>query len=300
VNRLVAFGERLERHGLTEHLFAELDQWAPFVRFASPGSFYSPIPRLDDVGRDADRLFDFGRQVPGVDLHVDEQLEYVERIATELASASAAGRRYHADNEAFGLGDALVLEGVLRLERPARIVEIGSGHSSALILDLVEEHLPGTAVTFVDPHPEVLRSLMREGDEERATIVERRAQDLPGDIVGALGTNDVLFVDSTHVVKTGSDVCHLVLDVLPAVPPGVLVHFHDIFWPFELPRAWVEEGRQWAECYLLRAFLADNPNWRIVLFNDYLGRFEVPFLQAHLPGFLANPGGSLWLRRVRA
>ena len=88
------------------------------------------------------------------------------------------------------------------------------------------------------------------------------------------------------------------LDVLPALAPGVIVHIHDIFWPFEMPRHWVEEGRQWGECYLVRAFLTGNRDWEIVLFNDYIGRYHVPFFQRVLPQFLANPGGSLWLRRV--
>ena len=92
--------------------------------------------------------------------------------------------------------------------------------------------------------------------------------------------------------------CHLILKVLPALAPGVIVHVHDIFWPFELPEEWVEEGRQWSECYLMRAFLTGNHDWEIVLFNDYIGRYHVPFVQKLLPQFLDNPGGSLWLRRV--
>jgi hypothetical protein len=186
---------------------------------------------------------------------------------------------------------------VLLAHRPARVVEIGSGYSSALVLDVVHAQLHDTEVVFVEPYPELLHSLMVEGDGDRCRIVPQRVQDLPLDEIRRLEPDDVLFIDSTHVVRTGSDVCHLVLEVLPEVAPGVLVHFHDMFWPFELPRAWVEEGRQWAECYLLRAFLTDNPMWEIVLFNDYLATFDAPHLRARLPQFLGNPGGSLWLRR---
>ena len=99
-------------------------------------------------------------------------------------------------------------------------------------------------------------------------------------------------------MRTGSDVCRIVLELLPEVAPGVVVHIHDMFWPFEMPRHWVEEGRQWAECYLVRAFLTDNPDWEILLMNDWVGVRERELLQQLLPRFLGNPGGSLWLRRV--
>ena len=239
----------------------------------------------------------------GIDLRVNEQLELVERIAAVIADEPFAAdptpdRRFYANNPAFGIGDASMLQGMLRLQRPSQVVEIGSGYSSALILDVVEHHLPSSTVTFVEPYTELLRTLMHPGDEERSRIIEQRAQDLPLDVLDELGDGDVLLIDSTHVVRTGSDVCRLVFDVLPALKPGVIVHIHDIFWPFEMPRHWVEEGRQWGECYLVRAFLTGNRDWEIVLFNDYIGRYHVPFFQRVLPQFLANPGGSLWIRRV--
>ncbi len=293
----------LERNGLVEALSVDVEQWAPFVRFAAPGHFYSPIPRLDELRADAAELFSFDVELAGIDLRIPEQLAITERIATELNetsshSAPLAFERYSVDNPSFGIGDATMLEGMLRLHAPSQIVEIGSGYSSARILDVVERHLPGTTVTFVEPHTDLLRSLMREGDVDRCHIIERRAQDVPVELLDQLESGDVLLIDSTHVVRTGSDVCHLILKVLPALAPGVIVHVHDIFWPFELPEEWVEEGRQWSECYLMRAFLTGNHDWEIVLFNDYIGRYHVPFVQKLLPQFLDNPGGSLWLRRV--
>ncbi|MET0910038.1 MAG: class I SAM-dependent methyltransferase [Ilumatobacteraceae bacterium] len=299
---LLAFARRLEQHGLVPALSDDVEQWAPFLRFAPPGHYYSPIPRHDAITEDAGRIWAFTEHLPGIDPRRADQRELVARIAEtigadRLAEVPTSGRRYSTANVAFGSGDATMLHGMLRLHRPARVVEIGSGHSSALILDVVEAHLPETSVTFVEPYPELLRSLMRPGDESRCRIVERRAQDLPPDVLAELTDGDILFIDSTHVVRTGSDVCRLILDVLPALAPGVLVHVHDIFWPFEMLRAWVEEGRQWAECYLLRAFLTSNPEWEIVLFNNYLATFEPELLERTLPQFMANSGGSIWLRR---
>jgi hypothetical protein len=93
-------------------------------------------------------------------------------------------------------------------------------------------------------------------------------------------------------------VCRIALDLLPRVAPDVLVHVHDMFWPFEVPREWVEEGRLWGECYLIRALLTDNPSWEVLLFNDYIGRHQRDLPTDLLPRYLENCGGSLWLRRV--
>jgi hypothetical protein len=108
----------------------------------------------------------------------------------------------------------------------------------------------------------------------------------------------VLFIDSTHVSKAGSDVNHELFEILPRLKPGVLVHFHDVFWPFEYPEAWTFESRRsWNEIYLLRAFLSGNREYEIVFFNDYF-RARHGDAAAAVPKFAQNPGGGLWLRKV--
>jgi predicted O-methyltransferase YrrM len=305
LEELAAFAAPLEANGIRGQLSGDVASWARFLRFAGPGHFYSPIPQVDDVLADADRLFVRPIAIPGIDTNDDVQRCHIREIVEaldgeDLPDLPTPERRYYAQNDAFGIGDATMLVGMLRRYRPARIVEIGSGHSSALMLDTIERDLPSTHLTCVEPFSELLRSLMRDGDEERCTIVEARAQDIDPALVRDLGPGDLLFIDSTHVVRTGSDVCRIVLDLLPQVRPGVIVHIHDMFWPFELPRHWFEEGRQWAECYLVRAMLMDNPTWEILLYNDYVGVREYDLLLQVLPRFLGNPGGSLWLRRLPA
>ncbi len=300
---LVGLGASLESNGISGQLSVDAEQWAPFLRFAAPGHFYSPIPRLDDVRRDADRIWRQRDELPGIDLRLDAQHGLIERIAAELGderypATQVPERRYYTENPAFCVGDATVLEGMLRLHAPRRIVEIGSGFSSALILDVVERHLSDTSVTFVEPYPQLLHELMRPGDEARGRVLEARAQDVPPDVIAELGPGDILFIDSTHVVRIGNDVCHLILEVLPTLAPGVIVHIHDIFWPFEPPWDWVLEGRQWSEPYLVRAMLTDSPRWEVLLFNDYVGRIERAHVERHLPQVIGNAGGSLWLRRA--
>jgi hypothetical protein len=114
----------------------------------------------------------------------------------------------------------------------------------------------------------------------------------------ALERNDILFIDSSHVVKIGSDVNFLLGEVLPRLRPGVYVHVHDIFYPFEYPEAWIAEGRVWGEAYALKAFLTFNATFEIVLFNTYLERFHREIFEREMPLCLRNEGGSIWLRRL--
>jgi hypothetical protein len=104
-------------------------------------------------------------------------------------------------------------------------------------------------------------------------------------------------VDSTHVAKVGSDVNHILFEVLPSLRSGVYVHFHDIYFPFEYPKEWVYQGRAWNEAYVLRAFLQHNDAYEIVLFGSFLSAFHRPWLAERMPLVARNPGSSLWLRK---
>jgi len=269
------------------------------------GHFYSPVPSLVEVERRAARLFGPPpRALPGIDLREAQQLALLAELAVLAADHPFSderrpGLRYFFDNPAFAWGDGLVLHGMLRRFRPRRIVEVGSGYSSCATLDTVERFLGGAAAcTFVEPYPELLLSLLLPGDRERVEIVSAAVQDVGIDRFAALEENDLLFIDSTHVSKIGSDVNALFLEVLPSLRPGVLIHVHDIFYPFEYPRAWVEEGRAWNEAYLLRALLAGGEDFEILLWNGWLQAFHPERTARALPLFPRNPGGSIWLRRV--
>jgi predicted O-methyltransferase YrrM len=188
---------------------------------------------------------------------------------------------------------------MLREFQPQRIVEVGAGFSTAAILDTIDRFLDREVrLTCVEPHPEVLESLIRPGDEDRIDLVRQHAQDVPLERFTDLGEGDILFVDSTHVSKLRSDVNRLVLEVLPSLSTGVVVHFHDVFWPFEYPWKWVEENRAWNEIYLLRAFLCFNPAFEILLFNHLIGHRHRDVLERNFPLCVKNIGGSLWLRRT--
>lgn len=273
-------------------------------QFVPPGHYYSPLPSLDEVTRDAPRLFDqWPRALPGIDLREEAQLRLLGDLKSYYAelpfpAERTAGLRYYFENAMYSYSDAILLYAMLRHLGPRRYVEIGSGFSSALVLDTNDLFLGGQLdCTFIEPFPKRLYSLLREADHGRVQVIERRLQDVPLDEFRGLEENDVLFIDSSHVTKVGSDVNRIFADILPVLKPGVHVHFHDVFYPFEYPRAWVLEGRAWSEAYVLRAFLAFNGAFEIVLFNTFLERFHRDLFARDFPLCLKNEGGSIWLRR---
>jgi hypothetical protein len=280
------------------YLRATYESWVP------PGHFYSPFPDSDDYERRHAGLLDPAREIVGIDLHESDQLALLDTLSGLVADAELAEheqpggkRRYWLDNFAYAYGDGVVLHGMLRHLRPARIVEVGSGFSSALILDTVDEHLPDTAVTFVEPYPALVEELLRSDDERRVTIHRAPVQDVDPAVFTALGPGDVLFVDSTHVAKAGSDVNHLMFEVLPRLRVGVWVHFHDLFFPFEYPAEWVREGRAWHEAYLVRAFLTFNPHFAVRWFQSFMWTRHREAMEK-LPWVTRNPGGNLWIERI--
>ena len=242
--------------------------------------------------------------MPGIDLNVSGQLELLDGLTTFYAElpfgeAPQEGLRYHFENPNYSYGDAIMLFGMLRHFRPKRVIEVGCGYSSCVILDTNDRFFGGEiACTFVEPAPELLRSLLHAGDERTHTFIAEPVQAVDPTLFDGLDDGDFLLLDSTHVSKTGSDVNHLFFEVLPRLRPGVIVHVHDIIYPFEYHEGWVREGRAWNEAYLLRAFLQFNQTFQIILFNSYLGLVHGERLTRNMPLVMRNPGGSLWMRRT--
>ena len=273
------------------------------------GHYYSPIPSLAEVRRDEARSFErSSRVLPGIDLDDRGQVELLSALARlypeqPFRARPDGGTRYHLDNSWFAWADGLFLHLMLRHAQPSRVVEVGSGFSSLVLLDTNERFFGNRIrLTLVEPDPARLRSRLRPGDASLAEIVERRVQDVDRSLFRELRAGDVLLVDSSHVSKAGSDVNHLLFAVLPELAPGVLVHFHDVPYPFEYPCEWIRYGFAWNEAYLLRAFLQHNRAFRVRLWADYVRRFHRPLLEASMPlctrGVPFGVGGSLWLERT--
>jgi predicted O-methyltransferase YrrM len=273
-------------------------------RYYPPGHFYSPIPSDADIER-----WSQSRPVIGENSGLEFNLAAQQALVAELArlyreipfQAKPAGNlRYYFENPYFSYPDAIFLHLLIRHLQPRRIVEVGSGFSSAVMLDTVERFQPGSVrLTFIEPYTERLRSLLRAEDAQRCTIVEQAVQGVDLKLFTALESGDILFIDSSHVSKAGSDVNFLVFEVFPRLQPGVWIHIHDVFSNFDYPENWLREGRAWNEDYLIRAFLMFNDTFEMMLHGPYCVDQHRRWFQENMPDCLKNNGGSLWIRRKK-
>jgi hypothetical protein len=271
-----------------------------------PGHFYSPICDPAELRRHYHdpAAAPLPQALAGIDLAHDAQVDLWEQWGAFLPEARALvtgtqQKRYETDSLSYGNGDAIVYCCMLQHLRPAQLIEIGAGSSSVVALDTFDRFFDQRPqCRFIDPDPAFLRSLLTPQDSATVEIVESAIQDVSPASFEVLQSNDVLFIDSTHVIKTGSDVNYELFEILPRLNSGVVVHFHDVFYPFEYPRQWaVDLNYSWNEIYALRAFLTGNRDWEILYFNDYFARIERALVERDAPEIIPNPGGGLWLRR---
>ena len=269
-----------------------------------PGHFYSPIPNQEQIEERLEFLKGERSELPGINFNRDKQLELLRRfqpLYAELpfSEEKTPSSRYYFNQRVFCYADAVFLYSFLRLMQPARIIEVGSGFSSAVMLDTVDRFFSNRpAMTFIEPYPDNLKKLLRPEDRRNVTVIEDRVQRVSIDRFAELQDGDLLFIDSSHVMKCGSDLQYLLFDVIPRLPVGVFVHFHDVFDRFEYPLDWLMKGWYWNEAYLLRAFLSYNNAWGIQLFGNYACWAFPEFFAENMPLCLKNRGGSLYIRRL--
>lgn len=268
------------------------------------GHFYSPVVDPSTVRDYVTRLAPkrYG-EIAGIDFDLDAMRAYWVTHRDMLASVPFAdqpnGRdRYHYTGGPYPHGDAIMLRAIIGAQRPMRIIEIGSGFSTACMLDSLDHFdLGGTRISCIEPHAARLRSVLRPADAARVEILERPVQGMELDRFAALQANDILFIDSTHVLKTGSDVHYELFHILPVLKPGVLVHFHDCRYPFEYPEEFIfRRNYSWNEAYALRAFLMYNTRFRVFFYNSLFAAEFRGLVAETCPPFLRNPGSSIWLQ----
>ncbi len=276
----------------------------PYFRCVPPGHFYSPLPDMEEVERRSQKIFvPAPTRIGGIDLRSEEQKQLLWKFEGYYSSppferSFNPKSRFFRPNGAFPYQDAFTLSAMIRHFKPQRLIEIGCGFSSCVILDTCEAISPETKLTFIEPYPELLLSRIRPSDTSRFELKKELIQDVDLKIFAELGEGDILFVDTSHVSKIGSDVNRIVFEIMPVLQKGVVVHFHDIFYPFEYAKKRLLEGVFWNEAYLLHAFLMFNQGFEILMFNDYLNHWIPEQLSAKFPLCLQEPGASIWLRRV--
>jgi predicted O-methyltransferase YrrM len=273
----------------------------------APGHFYSPVVDVNDayvIQAVRNRL----ASQPPKDVRIDtvRMKALLERLAIlhvgfPFSRHRDAAHRYYYDNLFFGCHDGGVLFSMLLEFRPQRIIEIGCGFSSALMLDTIDHFFTGAVdLTLIDPQLDAVSLLFEPQGPARARQLPRRVQEVPMELFDDLAANDLLFIDSSHVCKTGSDVNYYLFEILPRLKPGVLIHIHDILYPFEYLAGWtLGEKRSWNEAYAVRAFLQYNNSFEILYWNNYVFHQLGSELAKLMPLCMENEGGSLWLRRTK-
>jgi hypothetical protein len=251
------------------------------------------------------------RDLPGIDLHTDAQLALLATfdVRAELEAFPRSGPPnfdadpyFHYGNGSFMSGDAEALYAVIRRFQPHRIIEIGSGFSTMMAAAAVARNVAegGTPVDHrcIEPY-----SFAWLDGLPNVSVVREKVEDVDPEVFASLEAGDILFIDSSHMIRPGGDVLFEYLQLLPRVAPGVLVHIHDVFTPYDYPADWVsDDGRMWNEQYLLEAFLSCNDRFEVVLALNHLARDHATALGEAFPVYASEGGtrplGSFWLRRV--
>jgi Methyltransferase domain len=270
--------------------------------------FYSPIANNRALSCEPDRSRVWPTAppaTPGIDWRPERQITLMEDTLARQEplfipdGPTNSPCEYHAANEMFSRLDAWILQGMLRHLRPIRIVEVGCGWSSLMTARINREYFDNSInVSCIEPYPP---EFLQSGIEGISDLLVMPVEHAALDIFLELEAGDILFIDTSHTLKTGGDVVFLLQEVLPRLNAGVVVHIHDIFLPWDYPKEWVMTGRAWNEQYGVRAFLTFNSGYEILLGVAWMSHFHPDVLARSLPDYpekYRDGGGSLWIRRI--
>lgn len=260
------------------------DRWGYHIR---PIHYYEPLPDFRSI---TPEQINRRRSYPGIDFRWQEQFALLNELATyrnELLEIE-----FDFNNDYFGGFDAAVYYSLIRHLKPQRIVEIGGGYSTRIASKALAVNGKGK-LTCIEPYPESRLN----GTQLDIELIPKRVEDLDPDFFSSLEAKDILFIDSSHTVKFGSDVCYEFLEILPRITRGVWVHVHDIFFPQDYPAEWLINRRlALNEQYFLEAFLSFNREFRVALSNHWLGMDHVAVVNKLFAGS-TNGGSSFWFHR---
>lgn len=269
-----------------------------------PVGYYSPVPDIKEL---QDRgIWTRRSAMEGIDFRPQEQLQLLAKIGKAhgmecdwpVDKANGVGG-FYSDNGSFGYGCAAVLHSMIRHFKPKKVIEVGSGFSSLIIAEALKTNGGPSSYTIIDPYPSDLTKGLA------ASVIASRVELIDPSLFRHLDHNDLLFIDSGHTVRTGSDVNFLILDILPVIVPGVVIQIHDISLPYEYPEVYFTNSAFrmfWTEAYLLQAFLAFNKSFEVLLgmsfiMNDHIEEYRRAFPLSNDAREKAK-SGSLWIRRV--
>ena len=258
------------------------DRWGYHIR---PIHYYEPLPDFRTI---TPEQIQRRREFPAIDFRWEEQL----RLLHELEAYAGELSERELQNDYFRGLDAIVYYSLIRHLKPRRIIEIGGGYSTRIAGKALAANQSGR-LTCIEPFPERLN-----GASLGVELITKRVEEIDVSFFSSLKANDILFIDSSHTVKFGSDVCYEFLEILPSLKRGVWVHVHDIFFPHDYPAEWLLKRRlALNEQYLLEGFLAFNREFEVALSNYWLALDHAPAVQRLWSS--ANSGGSsFWFYRT--
>jgi hypothetical protein len=282
-------------------------EW-PVKLWCMPTHYYSPIPntRLLEQPEERARVWpEEPHAMPGIDWRADAQLQVCREVFARQQpiafphESPADVPEYTRKSPRYPAIDAWILQAFLRHLQPARVVEVGAGYSS-LVTARVNREFFGERIQFtaIDPHP---LGFLEKGIPGLTELRVEEVQKTPFEVFERLGAKDVLFIDTSHVVKTGGDVPWIYNQILPRLGSGVVVHLHDSFLPWDYPQDWVFAGKGWNELYLMQSFLACNSAFEVVFGTYWMIRKHLDLLRRAFPDMVDEDhrdGSSLWIRRV--
>jgi SAM-dependent methyltransferase/predicted O-methyltransferase YrrM len=271
-----------------------------------PGHYYSPMYDARELVKRREQIWARPpREMPDVDWRDEAQLALCEDVFAAQQplefrrEESSDPSEYWALNSQYPPLDAWVLAALLNHLRPSKMIEIGSGYSSLITARVNRESLQRSLdFVCIEPYP---RPFLLDGVDGISDLRVESIQDTPLKLFDGLGEGDVLFIDTSHTVKTGGDVTWIFHEILPRLAEGVYVHVHDIFLPGDYPEPWVSEGWGWNESYLVRSFLSYNSAFEIVWGSQYMAQYHPQSILRAFPEqarYAERAGAALWIRRV--
>ncbi|MGE5611849.1 MAG: class I SAM-dependent methyltransferase [Bacillota bacterium] len=277
--------------------------WQKMGLHITRNHFYQAIPDTSALPKD---FWDRRSEMVGVDLRDQVQLRLLQTFAAKYRGEyerfpmdrPEQPHQYFVKNGMFAGVDGEILYCMVRHFKPKRIFEIGSGNSTYLSAQAVlknrEEGCDCQLVAY-EPYP---NETLRKGFPGLAKLVETEVQKVEASAFKELEENDILFIDSSHVLKIGSDVQYEFLEILPRLNRGVLVHVHDVFLPYAPPKDWVvKQQRFWNEQYILQAFLTYNQAFRVMWAGHYMHRTYPQQLRAAFKSYSSTTSpASFWMR----
>jgi hypothetical protein len=244
------------------------------------------------------------KEILGINLNEENQLNLLDKFGNfynelPFEDNKTEFLRYYFINDWYSYCDAIFLYSMIRNYRPKKIIEIGSGFSSAVSMDTNDLFFNSEInLEFIEPYPSRLLELMNQNDKSKYKIYQTNVENLPTSIFETLESGDILFVDSSHKFLYGNDLYYIFFEIIPKLKKGVLIHFHDIFYPFKYSEDAINSRIPWDEIYFLRNFLMFNDSFEIKIFSDFISKFHKEKLE-NLPLCLKNSGGNIWIEKIK-